>query len=443
MEITAFYQNYRKILGLNARNLDYILKKNQGRRASLVDNKLKTKRILKRASIPVPENYFIIKNKRSFASFSWELPKSFVLKPNRSLGGQGVLIVYGKKKNSSIWIKAGQRLISIDEIKHHVFNILEGNFSYEATSDIAFFEERIKLHPTFKPYTFKGGIPDVRVLVYDKVPIMAELRLPTRASEGRSNLHLGGIGVGIDMKTGVTTTAIQNNHFLDTIPKTRLVLSGIKIPFWKKILEIASSTQETLKINFLGIDIAIDREKGPMVLEANAHPGIAIQLANQAPLRERLQRIEGLKIHSPMRAIRLAQELFGGEIEEELEEISGRKVIGIFEVVKIPLAQGKSIELAAKIDTGAYRTSIDKEIAKKLKIKRTKRRVKKFISSLGAEERELVELEFNLAGQNIKTQVSLADRLLLKHDIIIGRRDLKEFLIDPLRKRTPTISKGI
>jgi len=44
---------------------------------------------------------------------------------------------------------------------------------------------------------------------------MGELRLPTKDSSGKANLHLGGIGVGIDMGTGVTTTAIHKGRQLN------------------------------------------------------------------------------------------------------------------------------------------------------------------------------------------------------------------------------------
>jgi len=425
-------KNYRGILGLNARNLDYVIKK-RGQCLEVANNKLLTKKILQGAGLPMPETYFVIRNKKDFNKFNWDLPKSFVIKPSRSLGGEGVLIVYGKKKNIPVWIKAGQRLINLEEIKRHVYNILEGNFSPKEKEDKAIFEERVKLHPAFKPYTFKGGIPDVRVIVYQKIPIMAQLRLPTEESEGRSNLHLGGIGVGIDLKTGVTTTSIIHDRFIDKIPGTRHILSGIQIPYWKDVLQIAALAQKHAGIDLLGIDIAIDREKGPMIFEINSRPGIAIQMANQSPLRERLKRIEGLRIKSANRGTKIAQELFGGEIEEELEEISGRKIIGLFESIEIVGSNNKKLKLVAKIDTGAYRTSIDKDLADKLNLKESKKKIK-FVSSLGEEERRLIDLTFSLAGQNITTEASAANRSNLKYSIIIGRRDLDLFLLDPLKK---------
>jgi len=38
---------------------------------------------------------------------------------------------------------------------------------------------------------------------------MAMLRLPTKESGGKANLQQGAIGLGIDMASGVTTSAVQ------------------------------------------------------------------------------------------------------------------------------------------------------------------------------------------------------------------------------------------
>ena len=113
-------------------------------------------------------------------------------------------------------------LIKIEDLKTHVQNILDGSFSLSGIPDIAFFEERLKLLKLFKPYSYKG-IPDIRIIVYNKVPVMAMLRLPTRESDGKANLQQGAIGAGIDMATGVTTTAVfGKGKIIEYIPKTRL-----------------------------------------------------------------------------------------------------------------------------------------------------------------------------------------------------------------------------
>ena len=74
----------------------------------------------------------------------------------------------------------------------------------------------------------------------------------------RANLHLGAIGVGIDMATGVTTSAIYKNKIIDSVPGTRLLLSGIQIPFWQEILYMAAKVQVVTGLGYLGVDLVID-----------------------------------------------------------------------------------------------------------------------------------------------------------------------------------------
>ena len=360
------------------------------------------------------------------------MPSTFTLKPNKGFGGEGILVIYGRKKKPPYsWVKADKKLVEIRDLQNHVLNILEGNFSRTNISDTAFFEERIKLLKLFKPYSYRG-IPDIRVIVYNSVPIMAELRLPTKESGGKANLHLGGIGAGIDMGTGITTTAIQNDKIIEYIPKTRLLLRGIQIPEWKEVLQLAINAQRITKIGFLGIDIVIDREKGPIILELNARPGLSIQIANLSPLNDRLQRVKGLKVKTIKKGVQLAQDLFGGEIEEELEEISGRKVIGINEPIEILDIGKNKYSTTAKIDTGAYRTTICKRLAKQLGIDQVIG-YKKVRGALGSEERALINFSFYLDKRLVGTEAFIADRDELKYDIIIGRKDLKRFLIDPAK----------
>tara|TARA_Y100000310_G_scaffold151598_2_gene151189 strand:+ start:4902 stop:6281 length:1380 start_codon:yes stop_codon:yes gene_type:complete len=423
------------ILGMNARNLSYIRPSNAGGSMRLADNKLTAKKILRKNNIPVPRNYGIIKTYQDIENFDWnKLPSDFALKPNRGLGGEGIMIAYGQKKNGN-WVKASRSELSQDFLKNHIRNILDGNYSLFNIPDTAFFEERLKILKLFKPYAFKG-IPDIRIIVYNKVPMMAMLRLPTQASDGRANLHQGGLGVGIDMGTGITTTAITkmpHDRIIEYAPGTRLPLSGIKIPNWNQILYLAVKAQKVSGLGYLGADIVIDREKGPIFLELNARPGLSIQTANMAPLKERLERVKGLEIKNPKRGVRLAKDLFGGEIEDEIEESSGRKVIGINEQIEIIDNKGTKHPIVAKIDTGAYRTTICRTLAEQFGVDKMVDE-KKVKSALGIEKRPIIHLEFILDEKRVNTEAFIADRAKLKYDIIIGRRDLKRFLVDPSKR---------
>lgn len=457
-------KNRNKILGMNARNLRFIRPNNPKKAIRIADDKLLSKKILKKGGIPVPKLIARIRNNEELENFNWNnLPNSFALKPNRGLGGEGIIVVYGKKKNRpDAWIKADGSIITIEDFKNHIRNILDGSFSLSGVPDTAFFEERLRLLKLFKPYSFKG-IPDIRVIVYNKVPVMAMLRLPTRESGGKANLQQGAVGVGIDLASGVTTTAVQGkkSKIVDTIPNSRLSVSGLRIPFWREILELAVKTQEISGLGFLGADVAIDKERGPVFLEVNARAGLSIQVANQSGLQERMERVEGIKIKTIKRGVNVGMDLFGGEIEEEVEDISGRRVIGIIEKVKLTGRTEGEIEVEAKIDTGAGFTSIDLELARKLGFGKTIEAYEKLnvkyedIKDLTVKEREaifknvpylettaivhsshgttyrpMVKIKVVMDKRVIYSKVTIIDRAHLKYPIIIGSKDLGRFLID-------------
>ncbi len=463
-----FFRKSQKLLGMNARNLDYVRPLNRKRGMEIADNKLLCKRILRKQGLSVPKLLGKISSQEELESFDWDtLPGGFALKPNRGFGGGGILVVYARKKGrDDAWIKADGSLITIDDLKTHIQNILDGSFSLANLPDIAFFEERLTLLKLFKPYSYKG-IPDIRVIVYNSVPVMAMLRLPTRASDGKANLQQGAIGVGIDLATGTTTSAIiGKGHAIEHAPGTKLVLSGIKLPHWKETLRIAVESQLISGLGFLGADIALDRERGPVIIELNARPGLSIQLANLSGLRERLDRVRGIKIKTTDRGVRVGMNLFGGEIEEEIEEISGKKVLGSIEKVLLTDVAGQEISVEAKIDTGAASSSIDTELAQELGFRETlsgfgaidlssyvltpenEAFIKKDIltrhqenipllenvsvifSSHGSSVRPVVKFESIIDGiaQTIKANVTSREHL--SYRMIVGKRDLKKFLID-------------
>ncbi len=453
---------------MNARNLNYIRPNNKRAAKKMADDKLLSKRKLKKAGLPVPKLIGAVRTHEELADFDFsKLPNSFVLKPNFGFGGEGILVVYGRRKGEEpVWVKADGSRVTVDDLKNQIRNILDGSYSRTGISDEAFFEERIKLSKVFKPYSYKG-MPDVRVIVYNNVPVMAMLRLATKESDGKANLQLGGIGCGVDMATGVVTTSIQGkSRLIENIPGTPLVLRGLKIPFWDQILEMAVKAQRASNLGFLGADIAIDRDLGPVFLELNARPGLSIQIANQDGLLARLQRVEGLKIMTVKRGVALAKNLFGGEIEEEIEEMSGKRVIGSIEKVKLIGKNGKEIEVEAKIDTGADSTSIDLELARQLGFSETitsfnkvdvsgydlvpgnEKKIKsdfmeKFgkkisdlhnvavvFSSSGKSMRPVVKCHFVMDNERVLSRINIVDRSKLKYSMIVGRKDLRKFLVE-------------
>jgi len=427
---TFIHRGWRDILGMNARMIEYITKSNSPSAIRLANNKLMTKKALQKAGLSTPRLFATVKNRSELRHVRWtRLPSSFVLKPNSSSGGGGIVVIFGRNKQGN-WVKADKSEVFIPALREHILDILDGNFSKSSVPDTAFFEQRVKIHADLKTYSVKG-IPDIRVIVYNQVPVMAMLRLPTEESGGKANLHMGGIGVGIDLSLGTTTTAILHHRLIARTPHNRLPLGGIRIPFWNDILLLASRASQACGLNYVGVDIAIDRDDGPLVLEVNARPGLDIQFANLAPLKSRLKRVEGLKTKSIEKKIQIAKNLFGDDLEQEIEEAFGQTVLGIEEHIVIFDQEGSQHSLLAKVDTGAYRTTIDEGVAKRIGIDKPIIIHKGVRGALGTQTRPVIGLTMILRNKNIKTEVSMVDRSHMKYDMILGRRDLKGFLVNP------------
>lgn len=375
--------SYKDILGLNRRNQEYIRPYNPPSAKRLVDNKIATKRLIAKEGIKSPEVYKLIRSKLQLKFLDWEsLPKSFVIKPNKGTGGNGIVVFYGKKKGEMAWIRPSGNVMTKNDIILHIENILEGRFSMGNKKDIAILEERVKTDSLLKQYSYKG-VPDIRVICFNGVPIMAMARIPTKRSDGTANLHSGAICTGIDIATGITTYSMQmdtSSLFSDRYEdiemtqdlKENKLLSGIQIPDWDNILEIALKCQRVSKLGYLGVDIALDAEKGPIVFELNARPGLGIQVANKAGLRWRLEKVKDIEVTGIKHGIRLAKNLFGGEVEESIEAISGRKVVNINEKVLVThlkkRKKGKEVREVARafMDTGVLTSRISETFANRI-----------------------------------------------------------------------------
>ena len=282
------------VLGLNERNSDFIMRLNPRRLYPRVDDKALTKELALAAGMAVPDLYGIISNQgqvRTFAAIV-ENHDSFVIKPAQGSGGDGILVVTGRseRKRDSFRLSSGV-LISEDEILYHLSNIVGGQYSLSGNPDKALIEYCVKFDPVFSEVSYQG-VPDIRVVVYRGYPAMAMVRLPTRASDGKANLHQGAVGAGIDMGTGATMSGVLDNEIVDEHPDTGALVSGLEIPQWDFILESSARGYEVTGLGYLGVDMVIDRDRGPLILEMNARPGLNIQIANRAGLADRIARIE-------------------------------------------------------------------------------------------------------------------------------------------------------
>lgn len=425
---------WKNILGKNARNRLYLrFNKRKGRR--IADSKLSTKNFLLKHQLPVPKLFAVFQKPEEVKQFAWEeLPGNFVLKPSEGYGGEGIIVVKKKAKWAGEWELMDGRIVDIGSLRMHALDILAGKYSLRGLRDRAFVEERIKIHSVFRRFAFQGT-PDIRVIVFNRVPVMAMLRLPTKESHGKANLHQGAIGVGIDIATGITTYGVVHNQLIKYLPGTKRKLNGIKIPFWHEILSLAVRVQETLpSLGFLGVDFVLDKKHGPTILELNARLGLSIQIANRAGLRRRLERVEGLEVKDVEHGVKIAKTLFAESFADKVKAEEGIKIVSVFEEVEVLAPDRKTrIPVRAKIDTGAFRTSIDKDLAKNLGLLEPENilfeRRYRYRSAFGLQPRPVIGLTFYLAGRKIKTSASVSDRSKLKTPMLVGRNDLKPFLV--------------
>ena len=268
------------IVGMNQRNAEFIMPYNERRFYPLVDNKIITKQRALEHNIPVPKLYGHIELEHQTAHLASLLAdhKEFVIKPANGSGGNGIMVIAGKTSNGH-FRKSNDSIVHLDEIKHHISNILSGMYSLGGDTDSAIIEYRVQFDPCFEDVCFKG-VPDVRLIVFRGIPLFGMIRLPTRQSDGRANLHQGAVGAGIDICTGITNFGVMHSRPVTQHPDTGCPISGIQIPQWDRILEMAANCYDLAPLGYLGVDIVLDKQLGPMMLELNARPGLAIQIAN-------------------------------------------------------------------------------------------------------------------------------------------------------------------
>lgn len=286
------------VLGMNARNVNYISKYNDRKLYPLVDNKLKTKLLAQKAGINTPKLFFTLSKQHDVGKLKEHLHglDAFVLKPARGSGGKGILVITARENEK--FIKSNGESVCIEVLMRHVTNILAGLYSLSGTPDIAICEDLIIADPLLKGYSYEG-VPDIRIIIFRGYPVMAMLRLATKLSDGKANLHQGAVGVGINLQSAQASHAVMEQSKILLHPDTKNKLSEITIANWHELLELACKCYEMTHLGYLGADIVIDQNRGPMLLELNARPGLSIQVANAAGLVPRLQEIEKIQEIDP------------------------------------------------------------------------------------------------------------------------------------------------
>ncbi len=272
----------RKLMGMNERNLELIFPHNERKHYKYADDKYLAKSILEKEGLPCPKTYAVVSSIGQIEQ-SWHLVSQYqelVIKPSKGAGGKGILII---KRKGDIWYSQG-KVLRVEDIFLHLANIIFGIYSF-GDGDVALIEEFIRPHQLFLEI-FSDGVPDIRIILLKGVPLMGMLRMPTHESGGKANLHQGGLGIGINMKTGDLLEAFDGDGYHKEHPDTGQKITGLQLPHWEDLVQMSITASHYFPLQYLGVDLVIDAEKGPMIMELNVRPGLAIQLANRQGLKE-------------------------------------------------------------------------------------------------------------------------------------------------------------
>lgn len=301
----------RGVLGMNSRNINYVGRCNPRELYPLVDNKLKTKQAAMEHGMAVPKLFGVLSIQRDVKRLAEILGDlgEFVIKPAQGSGGKGILVIESREQDR--FTKSSGGALDLEDLEYHCSNILSGIYSLGGRPDVAMIEALINFDVQLSRFSYEG-VPDIRVIVYRGVPVMAMLRCATHASDGKANLHQGAVGVGLDIKSGFSLHAVQNGQRIARHPDTGQAFDALYIPHWRQVLDLAAGCFEMTGLGYFGADIVLDRDRGPVILELNARPGLAIQVANQAGLQKRLDRVDEHldRRANPESRVDLARDLF-------------------------------------------------------------------------------------------------------------------------------------
>ncbi|OIO20078.1 MAG: hypothetical protein AUJ23_00780 [Candidatus Magasanikbacteria bacterium CG1_02_32_51] len=415
-----FFERANAILGMNARNLHYVGRYNTKQSKKFADDKIYTKNFLMTRGIGVAKIYNVLKIHKELADINPKsLPATFVIKPNHGFGGEGIVVI--KEHKGLIFKDVTGVQYQWRDLYLHMVSILDGKYAISGLSDQIIFEEMLFPHKDLYPFT-EVGLPDIRVIVFNYVPVMAMLRLPTFESHGKANLHLGGVGVGINIATGKANYAVHHNKFIRKLPNGEKV-RNIKLPMWDEILITASKAQQASQVKFLAVDLVLSKT-GIKILELNARAGLGIQIANQIPLKHRLQKVEDLKVSSPEKGVEVSKALFSAvtkKPEKKAKSKSDKKIIGLFEEINILNTPNSAV--LTKIDPHSNEVLFDESLEGLEKLKRYS--------------------DVVIRGERIRFPFRKTDLSASPYKVVIGGKTLNNFLIDPKLREEIDSSKTV
>ncbi len=438
------------ILWNNARNLHYIKKRNPKKAIRLADNKLQTKQFLWERGIPFAETYAKISTRKQLAAFDFQQlkEKSFVIKPNHWSKGKGILIPtlislpqqaqkpddekpfwkrpltsFFRKKNADsaagFGFQVQGKFVSEGDLRRAMVDILDGKHSLTMTDEIII-EEKLIPGEWFQEFC-EFGLADLRIIVFNLVPVAAMIRIPTAKSWGKANLNAGGIGCGIDIGSGkIISMLYKGKIFSDKFPAEFSHYQGKQIPFWNDILFHSSKVQYFVNLGYLALDRVIT-DKGPKLLEINARAGLEVQKVADIRLKRVLEKLNDMKIHDPEKGVAIAKTLFSREENLNLKQA---KILYLSQKGKIKFISENTqeeYELQIKVDLNQTKNQLSPDLAKRCE----ELRAKTFL--------EIPDSEISI--KNLRYEVWSWESTL-----VLGQKSASKFLIKPLKKEAETVN---
>lgn len=416
------------ILGMNARYRYTKMNPQSAKKYGF--SKLLAKQLLEANNISTAKIYHIFNTMNEVDTVNWEsIPAPFVIKPASGSAGKGVWIIKKKVENKDEWLNQENVVVTKNDIELHVRNILDGEFSTWGSDHKAIVEEMIPPHPTLAKYAYKGT-PDIRVIVFNSVPVMAMTRIPTEESQGRANLDRGAIGLGIDMATGATTFGLYGKSDRIThFPNSKKKVNGILIPQWTSVLQTAVEAANAAGFVYMGADLFIHPERGPMIVELNGFPGLSIQMANRSGLKKRLDRVEGLEVRNPQHGVKIAQALFAESFADKIMTEEATPIINLKPTIEVFDDRNRTHNVQGVVDTKRDRSIISEEFADELGLVDLDDLLFRQQEALEG-KLPVVSVTIKIKNRKMQTAMMVSKRLnKTKHKVELGKKDLQGFLI--------------
>ncbi len=197
------------------------------------------------------------------------------VKPSRGRGGRG----------AERWDRTGPRAFRSPGGEHLNADDLLRRLVARSRREPLIVQGRLRAHPDLLELT-AGALPTVRVLTclntkHQPEVMAAMVRTSFGSNMTVDNLHAGGIGALIDLKTGKLSRASNLGFdarlgWFSAHPDTGVAIEGSVVPCWDAVKALAIDAHRQFDDRVvIGWDIAV-LDDGPILIEGNGNPDLDI-----------------------------------------------------------------------------------------------------------------------------------------------------------------------